>query len=447
MAEQNDPYKMPTPKSAKPGEDWVSTQDGQGWVPTSHPLAWKAPAGAPTTAPAPGAPTPGTGAPGWNASGTPYNKVQGPVADGSPNQAAVAPGGTPYDKQPGPMADGGPNQAAVATPTNPPTTTPPAPGAPTPPAVTTDGPAGPVTGIPTLEDRQRSAEKAALIQQLMDRAHQSTIIDPNDPNIRGQVDAYSAQAERARRNFLADTAEGTSPYSTGAMLGQERMTAEKMGQDVGGLEVELRARELQTRRTEIQQALDSLGGLLSNEEQQGLQRELANLNAAIEKTRINTQNTQFFAGLNQNDKQFATQIAQNERFQNMDDAFRRMELAQNDSQFMKKLAQEGKLAELDNAFREKQLNQNDSQFLMKLAQDGKFQEMEQEFRRLQLGQDNNQFIAKLAQEGRIAEMDDLFRQMQLMQQQSQFLDRLGFDIEDRRNYWDWLQRGNAPPNP
>lgn len=396
----------------------------------------------------------------------PYGRVKAPIADGSPTQAVwvpppITPGtvGTPYEKVKGPVADGGeavwnpnagpglsttpPWDAPAATPNTP--TAPATPDTPAAPAST--GPAGPVANIPDLPAAQRSADKTALIQQLMQRAQQGTKIDPNDPNIRGQVDAFSAQTERSRRNYLADQAEGTSPYSTGAMRGEERMTAERAGQAVGQLEVQLRDRELTARRDEIQQALDSLGGLLTEEERNGLEREKFNITSALEKTRINTQNNQFFAGLNQNDRQFATQIAQNERFQNMDDAFRRMELAQNDSQFMKKLAQEGKLAELDDAFRNKQLSQNDSQFLLKLAQDGKFQEMEQEFRRLQLGQDNNQFIAKLAQEGRIAEMDDLFRQMQLMQQQSQFLDRLGFDVEDRRNYWDWLNRGNAPPNP
>lgn len=44
--------QMPIPPSPKPGPDWVATQDGQGWVPPNHPMAWKAPVT--TAAPQPG---------------------------------------------------------------------------------------------------------------------------------------------------------------------------------------------------------------------------------------------------------------------------------------------------------------------------------------------------------------------------------------------------------
>jgi hypothetical protein len=40
-------------------------------------------------------------------------------------------------------------------------------------------------------------------------------------------------------------------------------------------------------------------------------------------------------------------------------------------------------------------------------------------------------------------MDDVFRKMQMAQEESQFLDRLGFDVTQQQNYWDWQQRGNG----
>lgn len=295
--------------------------------------------------------------------------------------------------------------------------------------------------VPTIPPR--SAEMDALVKQLQARAAQSTVVDGTDPNVRRQADAFSAQQERSRRNYLSDQAEGNSPYSTGAQAGLERMTAEKAGQASGQFESELINRELTSRRTEIQQALESMGGILSDEEKNGLQRELSNLNASLETAKMNTQNNQFFAGLNQEDRQFLSQLTQNERFKGMDDTYKRMELAQNQSQFVSKLAQEGKLAELDDAFRKAQLSQQDSQFLKNLAQQGKFADMEDAYKKLALSQDQNQFIAKLAQEGKLAEMDDLFRRMKLMQEQSQFLDRLGFDTTQQQNYWDWMARGNG----
>lgn len=296
---------------------------------------------------------------------------------------------------------------------------------------------------PTVPTTSRSADMDALVKQLQARATQSTVVDGTDPNVRRQADAFSAQQERARREYLADQAEGNSPYSTGAQAGLERMTAEKAGQASGQFESELINRELTTRRSEIQNALESMGNILTDEEKNGLQRELSNLNASLETAKMNTQNNQFFAGLNQEDKQFLSQLTQNERFKGMDDTYRRMELAQNQSQFVAKLAQEGKLAELDDAFRKAQLSQQDSQFLKNLAQQGKFAEMEDAYKKLALSQDQNQFVAKLAQEGRLAEMDDLFRRMKLMQEQSQFLDRLGFDTTQQQNYWDWMARGNG----
>jgi hypothetical protein len=301
--------------------------------------------------------------------------------------------------------------------------------------------------IPTLPAQTRTADMQALVDQLKARASQSTVIDPNDPVLKAQTDAYRAEQIRAARNATADAAEQNSPYNTGQQAGIARMMNEKVGQNTSQFEANLMQQELTSRRNEIQQALDSMGGLLSDEEKNGLQRELANLNAAVSQAQMNTQNTQFYAGLSQQDKQFVSQLAQNEKFHNSDDAFKRMQLAQDQSQFVAKLAQDGKIADMQNALENSKLAQSDKEFIMKLAQDGKYADIEAAYKTAALSQDQNQFVAKLAQEGKMADMDDLFRRMQLAQQQTQFLDRLGFDSTQQQAYWDWIQRTGGTPSP
>lgn len=127
-----------------------------------------------------------------------------------------------------------------------------------------------------------------LYKELFDRSHQTLKMDRNDPVIRQQADAFSAQQERARRNFLSDLAERGSPYGTGAQLGQQRMTAEHMGQQLGQFEAELMGRELETRRQEITHALDSRRAMLDENFRLALQKELALINDATQRHAINT---------------------------------------------------------------------------------------------------------------------------------------------------------------
>lgn len=129
----------------------------------------------------------------------------------------------------------------------------------------------------------------ALYEQLMKRSKQGLELDPNDPIIRAQTDAYNAQGERARRNFLSSQAEKSSPYATGAQLGQERMSAENLGQNNAGFQAQLMGRELTSRREEIQNALSQMGGMLSDAQRLALQKELGYLNDATARYGIGTQ--------------------------------------------------------------------------------------------------------------------------------------------------------------
>ena len=195
-----------------------------------------------------------------------------------------------------------------------------------------------------------------LWQQLMDRAKQGINVTREDQAVRGQADAYSAQEERARRNFLSDTAERNSPYSTGTMDQAARMSAASMGQRVGAMEASLIGKEIQTRRNEIQHALDSMGSLLTEQQRQALTKELAQMDNALERHRIDSQGSQFAAGLSQADRHFYDQLRQSDKFGGWDNDFRWAQLGQGDSQWR---------------------------------------------------------------------------------------DRMGFDVQSQRNFWDWLQRGNS----
>jgi len=135
----------------------------------------------------------------------------------------------------------------------------------------------------------------ALYQELLKRSQQGLKIDRNDPVIRAQADAYSANEERAKRNYLADLAEKSGPLAN--LRGEQRMSAERMGYRVGGFEAELMGRELSARREEIATALTELRGLLTDQQRIALQKELSLIDDATRRFQIQSQNEQFLARL------------------------------------------------------------------------------------------------------------------------------------------------------
>jgi len=116
---------------------------------------------------------------------------------------------------------------------------------------------------------------------LLQKASQGTTVDQNDPNFRQQADTYNARVERDKRNYVADQAEKLGPYQSGALQGEERVASERAGQAKGQFEADLVGRELQARRQEIAQYMTMLGGVISDDERSMLQRELADLDAAL----------------------------------------------------------------------------------------------------------------------------------------------------------------------
>jgi hypothetical protein len=129
------------------------------------------------------------------------------------------------------------------------------------------------------QQAETKARGDALYGQLNQRATQGLAVDRNDPIIRQQADAFSANAERSKREYLADTAERAGPL--GNILGEQRLASEKYGQMTGEFEAQLVGRELTARREEISDALHMSAGLLSGEQTRNLQQQLAMLDQAI----------------------------------------------------------------------------------------------------------------------------------------------------------------------
>lgn len=167
-------------------------------------------------------------------------------------------------------------------------------------------------GFPPESQPRVPGGQQSLFDILMGRATQGLNVDRNDPVIRAQSDAYSANEQRARRDFLDTQAERGNPYGTGAMLGQERMSAEGVGQRTGAFEAEAMGRELAAKRYEIQSALDGARGMLTAQQQMDLQRELALMDDALKRHQIETQNSQFGASLAQQGNQFNANLGQQE---------------------------------------------------------------------------------------------------------------------------------------
>lgn len=126
-----------------------------------------------------------------------------------------------------------------------------------------------------------------LFQTLDTRAKQSLNIDPNDPVIAAQADAFGADQQRAQRNYMSDIAERSGPDAN--LRGEQRMGAEKVGQATSGFRAQLMGKELTSRRAEIVDALNSMRGILSADQQAQLQQEVSLLDHSIKQQGVDMQ--------------------------------------------------------------------------------------------------------------------------------------------------------------
>lgn len=124
----------------------------------------------------------------------------------------------------------------------------------------------------------------SIWNQINAQAKQGTNIDTNDPTFRKQADTYAAAMERSRRNAVADNAERDNAKllgDSGAHTAEDRLVNERAGQATAGFEADLAARELQNRRSEIQNALQMAMSAGNAEQQRALTRELGMLDMQL----------------------------------------------------------------------------------------------------------------------------------------------------------------------
>ena len=175
----------------------------------------------------------------------------------------------------------------------------------------------------TEREKAQQAQRDTLYGTLLNRAQQSTNVDPNDPIIKGQVQSFQNAQDRSQRNYLSDLAERSGPLAN--LRGEQRMTAERSGINTANYQSDLLARELTAKRAEISDALNSMRGMLTNDQQANLQRELNNLDNQLGQVsagfsggaaygglgndlmRAMLQNSQFYAGLGSENDRFAAQ--------------------------------------------------------------------------------------------------------------------------------------------
>ena len=103
----------------------------------------------------------------------------------------------------------------------------------------------------------------SLYNMLLGTANQSLQVNPNDPIIKNQADAYAAMNERAQRNYLGNLAEQAGPNAN--ISAERRASAEKLGQANAAFEAQLMGQELAARRGETAQARSLLLQQLLNE--------------------------------------------------------------------------------------------------------------------------------------------------------------------------------------
>lgn len=150
-----------------------------------------------------------------------------------------------------------------------------------------------------------------LFKFLMEKARQSTKIDPNDPMVRAQSDNYAANLERKGRRYLSELAERKG---AGGNIGAEsRMIAEKNAQAGAAHEGELMQHLADQRRAEIMQALSLGTQYMTAQQQRALQQELALIDQNLRAYQIQVQDNQFGRSMSQNDTQFNKTMSQRER--------------------------------------------------------------------------------------------------------------------------------------
>jgi hypothetical protein len=115
-------------------------------------------------------------------------------------------------------------------------------------------------------------QASAFYNMLQGRIGQSLNVDPSDPVIQAQSEAFNAQNTRAGRDVLTAAAERGGP--TANLTAANMSVAENAAQQQSGFLANLMGDERKQRRADIQQALSTGASFLTTEQQQQLQAQL-----------------------------------------------------------------------------------------------------------------------------------------------------------------------------
>lgn len=174
------------------------------------------------------------------------------------------------------------------------------------------------SGTPTQNSSYPAAPgeqdvKGQLVNQLLQRMQQSITPDANNPVMKQQMDAYNAQQDRATRQMMDTNAEQAAARglgNSGALNVENRMANEQAGLNSANFQGQLMQNELNARREEVQNALEQMGNILSEDQKNALTKEMHDIDAAIERTKVENQNSQYYAGLSSQERMLANRLAQ-----------------------------------------------------------------------------------------------------------------------------------------
>jgi hypothetical protein len=157
-------------------------------------------------------------------------------------------------------------------------------------------PAVDLTGAINSANMQSSPyapQAQSFLDLLLGRANESLQVNPQDPIVKAQTDAYAASGERQLRNYLSSAAEKAGPG--GNIDAVTRSANENLAQADASFTGQVLQNELTARRGEVAQALSLYGSTLTSQQQMALQEELAKLDAQLAQAQLQQGAYQFDA--------------------------------------------------------------------------------------------------------------------------------------------------------
>jgi len=116
---------------------------------------------------------------------------------------------------------------------------------------------------------------------------------------RGQERNMSRGREEAAQRLLASGQGAVDGGSSGALESSIQGLRQQAGENTNRFTSQIMANELNNRREQLMQALQMGAGLLSEDQQLALRRELSNIDASLARERMGLEADQYQAGLNQ----------------------------------------------------------------------------------------------------------------------------------------------------